>query len=282
MRLRQLAPLAAVAAAAGAFAVVPALAADQSVQTSGNNFSPKTVTIDPGDKVTWSNADGGFHNVRFVDGQYESPKDPSPTWASPVERTFEQPGSYRYFCEAHGSEEGGGMTGTVVVRDPAATPTPTATPTRTPTPTPTASPTPTPAPGTSPTPTPSPGASPTPTPGPGDPGDAGDSPPGADDPSFKLKVTAKRFCIRDCKKPGVFVGIDLDATEPAVLRGTLRRVKGGKARPFGKLRIKAKPGRRTVRILKTAAGKRLLPGRYVLRLSAPGGEAHKVRFRVTR
>jgi hypothetical protein len=171
------------------------------------------------------------------------------------------------------------MSGTVVVRDPDATPTPTqsATPTPTPggtaTPTPTASPTPTATPGEAPAPKPAPDQPPKP-----DPTGGGDQAAAA----FGVKARAKRFCVRGCKHPGVVLVVDLEGSDRATLRGTLRRIAGGKARRFGTLRLRAKPGRHKVRFLKTRAGKRLEPGRYVLRLKAPGGEAHEVRFRVTR
>ena len=271
MKPRHLAPLAAAAAtAAAALAVVPALAADQGVTaTGGNKFSPATVTIDVGDQVTWTNA--GFHNVHFDDGSYQQPKVPNDQWET-ESRTFDAPGRYTYFCDAHGH----GMSGTVVVRDPnAPTPTPTPTPSATPTPTPTSSAT--------PTPTPSGGGSPSATPTPAPP--SGDPKPdptggGGDEPGFTLKATAKRFCVRGCEHPGVRLVIDLRGADTATLRGTLRRKSGGKLRRFGSVRVKARAGRHLVRIVRTRSGKRLVPGRYVLRLKL-AGTSREVRFRVT-
>jgi len=100
-----------------ALMAVPASAADQSVTaTPGNDFTPEDVTIDIGEKVTWNNG-GGFHNVKFDDGSFEQPGDPDPTsWTA--ERTFDKPGTFRYYCEAHGGPNGSGMAGTVQVRDP--------------------------------------------------------------------------------------------------------------------------------------------------------------------
>ena len=95
---------------------VPATAADQSVTaTFSNDFEPAEVTVDVGDKVTWSNS-GGFHNVKFDDGSFEQPASPDPSsWT--VERTFDTPGTFRYYCEQHGGPNGAGMSGTVAVRD---------------------------------------------------------------------------------------------------------------------------------------------------------------------
>lgn len=99
-----------------ALMVVPASAADQSVTaTPGFSFSPSEVTIDLGDKVTWNNG-GGFHNVKFDDGSFEQPGDPDLSQWS-VERTFDAPGHFRYYCEQHGGPNGAGMAGTVHVRD---------------------------------------------------------------------------------------------------------------------------------------------------------------------
>jgi plastocyanin len=105
-------------------AVVPTLGADQSVNAGdgGNVFSPKTVTVSAGERVTWTRS-GGSHNVRFVDDPYEMPADPSTSWST-VSRTFTTPGTYRYYCEQHGDSGGIGMSGTVVVTPASTTGTP--------------------------------------------------------------------------------------------------------------------------------------------------------------
>jgi plastocyanin len=94
-------------------AVVPTLGADQAVKVGGGGndvFSPQTVTVSAGQKVTWTNA-GGTHNVKFDDGSFKDPPNPdSSTWTT--SRTFGTAGTYTYFCEQHRSS---GMTGTVVV-----------------------------------------------------------------------------------------------------------------------------------------------------------------------
>lgn len=99
-----------------ALMAVPAGAADQSVTANiDNTFSPDHVTIDLGDKVTWNNG-GGFHNVKFSNGSFEEPANPDfSNWT--VERTFDRPGGFTYYCEQHGTPEGGGMAGHVEVRD---------------------------------------------------------------------------------------------------------------------------------------------------------------------
>ena len=94
--------IALVAGAAGlAVGVLPALATDVGVTAGGANgsvFSPATVTIAPGDSLTWTNA-GGLHNVHFDDDTFDQPASPSATWSSPVRKTFDTVGEYRYHCE---------------------------------------------------------------------------------------------------------------------------------------------------------------------------------------
>jgi plastocyanin len=89
----------------------PASAADQAIDAGpGLTFTPDAVTIAQGDSVTWTNA-GGFHNVHFEDDSFVQPPFVSPDpWS--VTRTFDTPGSFRYFCDVH---RGAGMTGTVNV-----------------------------------------------------------------------------------------------------------------------------------------------------------------------
>ena len=85
-------------------------AADQTVNAlSSDVFSPADVSIAQGENVTWNNVGGGTHNVRFDDGSFEMPAQPSAT-AWPVQRTFDQVGDFTYYCEAHS-----GMAGVVRV-----------------------------------------------------------------------------------------------------------------------------------------------------------------------
>lgn len=110
--VRWIVPLAAVLLLAA-----PAIAEDQSV-TAGPEFefTPAEVTIDVGDTVTWEQSGLFPHNVKFDDGSFEQPADPTSTpWTA--ERTFDAPGKFRYYCEQHGGPDGEGMAGTVSVRD---------------------------------------------------------------------------------------------------------------------------------------------------------------------
>lgn len=107
--------LAATAAFGGGLllAVVPlGLGATHGVAADGLDFTPKTLTVGQGDSVTWTNEGNGFHNVKFEDGLLEQPADPENVWATNPSRKFDQPGSFRYYCEIH---RDAGMEGTVVV-----------------------------------------------------------------------------------------------------------------------------------------------------------------------
>jgi plastocyanin len=117
-------------------------AADVSA-TAANTWNPSTVEIQTGETVTWHFASGSGipHNVDGVSGPPEDADWPNYVTqfqsTGEVSRTFTQPGTYTFVCDAHP-----GMTGSVTVSGAPATPTPSAT--ATPTATPTASPTPSP------------------------------------------------------------------------------------------------------------------------------------------
>ena len=94
----------------------PAWAANQTVTALGTPipaFSPKTVTVNQGEMVTWNNGNG-VHNVHFDDNSYVMPPTAqSGAWS--VSRTFNTPGTFRYYCDLHGGPNGSGMSGTVWV-----------------------------------------------------------------------------------------------------------------------------------------------------------------------
>ena len=98
---------------AAALPVPPALAANQTVTVSSNQFTAKNVTVNQGEMVTWNNT-GGTHNVKFDDGSYTMPSPASSALWS-VSRTFNTPGTFGYYCQVHGGPGGVGMSGTVTV-----------------------------------------------------------------------------------------------------------------------------------------------------------------------
>jgi plastocyanin len=83
------------------------------------------VTIGVGEKVTWSwsNASQG-HNVTegSIPPAWKYPADSTYPTSGTFERTFDQAGTYRFFCQAHPQ-----MEGTITVGTPTPTPTPTPT-----------------------------------------------------------------------------------------------------------------------------------------------------------
>lgn len=97
--------------------------------TSSLTFSPATVTINPGDTVTFKNG-GGFHNVASDTGLFRCANGcdgaggngnlSSAAWTATVQ--FNNPGTFGYFCEQHGGVGGVGMAGKVIVNGVAATP----------------------------------------------------------------------------------------------------------------------------------------------------------------
>ena len=71
-------------------------------------FKPKSVTISPGDEVTWKNLDTAQHDARADDGSFETPLlEKGETAQVP----FNASGTFAYVCSVHPS-----MTGKVVVR----------------------------------------------------------------------------------------------------------------------------------------------------------------------
>jgi len=95
----------------------PAGAADKNVMIKGTKYNPTSVTVDPGDTVTWRNEDDTGHSVTFDDGSFDS----HPTCGQllgtcmgqgeTAEHSFDQPGEFTYKCKIHGS-----MVGTVTVK----------------------------------------------------------------------------------------------------------------------------------------------------------------------
>jgi plastocyanin len=100
-----------------------ALAEDQSVTaTNADEFVPRDVTVLKGETVTWHNSGNHLHNAVADDGSFRvggAPvtHDPSGTnWTDSF--TFNEVGTFRYYCEEHGDEGGVGMAGKVIVKDP--------------------------------------------------------------------------------------------------------------------------------------------------------------------
>jgi amicyanin len=85
-----------------------ARAADAEVTIDNFTFSPQTLTIKVGTKVTWTNRDDIPHTVASTIKAFKSPAlDTDDSYSF----TFTTAGSYEYFCSLHPH-----MTGTIVVQ----------------------------------------------------------------------------------------------------------------------------------------------------------------------
>jgi plastocyanin len=82
-----------------------------------NQFSPAAVQVQPGQAVTWVwDAGTTGHNVT-PDAAIPAPERGTSLFGAPhsYTYTFTQPGTYRYYCLAHGGPDGVGMSGVVIV-----------------------------------------------------------------------------------------------------------------------------------------------------------------------
>jgi plastocyanin len=70
-------------------------------------FDPKTIEIEAGQTVTWTNEDNFTHTV-----QVEGEEDHKVGQGEGVEVTFDEPGTYDYVCTLHSQD----MDGTVIVK----------------------------------------------------------------------------------------------------------------------------------------------------------------------
>ena len=93
-----------------AHATAAAPAAQETAMVSIDNFSftPMDITIPAGGQVTWTNKDDVPHTVVSVDHQFKSKTlDTDEKFSF----TFQNPGTYEYFCSVHPK-----MTGKIVVK----------------------------------------------------------------------------------------------------------------------------------------------------------------------
>lgn len=87
-------------------------AATHQVRVFSFGFDPRTVNVQPGDTVVWSNS-GGSHNVVADDGSFTNGGVSSSPWT--FSRVFNSPGDVGYYCAPHGQPDGIGMAGIVRV-----------------------------------------------------------------------------------------------------------------------------------------------------------------------
>lgn len=106
-----LAVLALAVAVVGTPSVLAAEAAAGRVQVAIRHFafSPKTLTVDAGTRVVWTNQDEEPHTVTSAGGRFASSAALDTGDRHAV--TFSRPGTYAYYCSIHPM-----MVGTVVVK----------------------------------------------------------------------------------------------------------------------------------------------------------------------
>ena len=112
-----------------------AAAADQTVDVGpGLAFNPATVTVAPGETVTWIWQDAPHSSTSDATSGPEVWNSGVQATGATFSHTFQTPGDYPYYCLVHSFPGGTFMNGLVRVAQPTATPT--VTPTRPPTPLP--------------------------------------------------------------------------------------------------------------------------------------------------
>lgn len=98
--LLAVAAIAAVALIGGPFgrAARPAAADSAAVALANYAFGPATITVSPGDTVTWTNTDSDVHNVIAFDNSFASP---ALNQGDTFSFTFQTAGTYEYRCTIH-------------------------------------------------------------------------------------------------------------------------------------------------------------------------------------
>ena len=85
-----------------------AVAATRTVSIADFAFAPRTITINVGDRITWTNSDAVAHTATANSGAFDTGDIEQGESASV---RFTQAGTYRYICTPHPT-----MTGTIRVR----------------------------------------------------------------------------------------------------------------------------------------------------------------------
>ncbi len=86
-----------------------AVGVDPSVRIVSFQFTPQTLTVKPGTKVTWTNTDTAVHSIKDT-SPLATPVSPDLGKDATFSITYEQSGAYSFICGIHQY-----MTGTVTV-----------------------------------------------------------------------------------------------------------------------------------------------------------------------
>lgn len=87
-------------------------------------FEPSPLTVKTGTEVTWKQIGDQPHSVTSVDGTFDSSPKCRPLESERCDFegdtysfTFDEPGTYDYYCRIHGLPTGRGMFATITVED---------------------------------------------------------------------------------------------------------------------------------------------------------------------
>jgi plastocyanin len=75
-------------------------------------FGPQEIKVKAGTTITWKNEGAAPHSATAVDKSFDT------AIFQPGESKsakFDTPGTFKYYCQLHGTPDGNGMVGTVVV-----------------------------------------------------------------------------------------------------------------------------------------------------------------------
>src|SRR4051795_4993923 len=99
----------------------PRAAETKTVSIKDFAFDPKTISVNVGDTITWTNDGPSPHTVSADDGSFDSGNlDKGATFS----HTFDKAGTFAYYCKYHGSKGGSGMAASIAVAAAAAAPAP--------------------------------------------------------------------------------------------------------------------------------------------------------------
>lgn len=100
------------APAAQPTAAPAAAPAEVKVSMKDFDFAPKEIRVKAGTKITWANDGAAPHSATAADKSFDTALFQSGEAKSV---TFSTPGTFAYYCQLHGTADGNGMAGTVVV-----------------------------------------------------------------------------------------------------------------------------------------------------------------------
>ena len=96
--------------------VVKVDGSEADVTVLDNTFNDENIEVAPGTKVVWTNDGRQNHDIVPVDDSVKFGVEPGEFEPETVyEYVFDKPGTYRYYCSLHGTEDAG-MIGAVVVK----------------------------------------------------------------------------------------------------------------------------------------------------------------------